>query len=117
MDKMDSSVMGACGRAPWECMMASRSGVLYWTSFSTECTFEDVGRQKMCAVRWPAVRSAVCDRGWLLVVAVRGKDIIRSSLKWKGQDITRQSSVPVGRGRVYSRMMDCADLQALVSLM
>ena len=111
MDKMDSSVVGACGRAPWECMMASRSGVLYWTSFSTECTFEDVGRQKMCAVRWPAVRSAVCDRGWLFVLAVacHGKDIIRLSLKWKGQDITRQSSVPVG---VYSRMMGRPDLQS-----
>ena len=49
-----------------------------------------------------------------VAVACRGKDIIRLSLKWKGQDITRQSSVPVG---VYSRMMDRADLQALVSLM
>ena len=63
MDKMDSSVVGARGRAPWECMMASRSGVLYWTSFSTQCTLEDVGRQKMCAVRWPAVRSARCATG------------------------------------------------------
>ena len=62
-----------------------------------------VGRQKMYAVRWPAVRSVVCDRGWLFVLAVacHGKDIIRLSLKWKGHDITRQSSVPVG---VYSRM-------------
>ena len=51
MDNMDLSVVGARGCAPWECMMASRSGVLYWTSFSTQCTLEDVGRQKMCAVR------------------------------------------------------------------
>ena len=47
--------------------------------------------------------------------------MMRLSLKWKGQDITRQSSVPVGvysrmmdRVGVYSRMMDRADLQALV---
>ena len=54
---------------------------------------------------------AVCDRGCLFVLAAacRGKDIIRLSLKRKGQDITRQSSVPVG---VYSRMMDRADLQS-----
>ena len=50
-------------------------------------------------------------RGWLFVLAAacRGKGIIRLSRKWKGQDITRQSSVPVG---VYSRMMDRADLQS-----
>ena len=48
MDKMDSSVMGACGRAPWECMMASRSGVPYWTSFSMSVRSKMLG-VKRCA--------------------------------------------------------------------